>query len=419
MNRQQGPSPSQPRLVAAGLAALLLSLTGCSSRIGSRLVQTSYPRYGEAVQSVIQEELLLNLVRRRYFESPQFLNLRGISHSQSVLRSLGLSAGWARPLSNSLQTRADYQKEDFPTVSISPQQGPEFARKLHENVPLQAIAYLVNAGYPSELVIMLLAQQIGGIRGVEAGTGDHFRPGSSRFASVLDSIKLLEDQHFLRIHQVLWEEQEFEHAFGPEMFSPEKIAALTKEDKRFISLDEGESFYVTSEKLLPALSITPAGRASDPGAALIRLLGLNPDREAWVLQGPKYTQGRTPALPQHFVTIETRSFYGVLNLLAKGVCVPELECVEPASAKQGYGKAVCAGLAPDIGSRFQVHYSEQRPPCAFVATRTEAGWFYIDAADRGSQEIFTAFHDLYQLQVAPLMDTRSSEPTPVLSIRSR
>lgn len=420
MNPLPSTAVLQTRPLAAGIAiTLLLCMTGCSNRVGSKLIRSSYPNYGETVQTVLQEELLLNLVRRRYFESPQFLNLRGISHSQSVLRSLGMSVAWARPLANTLQTRADYQKEDLPTFSIGPQQGPEYAKKLHENVPVQAITYLVNAGYSSELVLALLAQQIGNFRGVEAGTGDCFRPGSPQFTSILNAVKLLEDQHWLRMHNVLWEEEQFEHPFGPEMFTPEKVAELTKDDRRFITLDEGESYYVTSEALLPALSISSQGRESSSGSELIRRLKLDPDREAWVLQGPKYIQGKKPTPPQDFVTIETRSFYGVLNLLAKGVCVPELECAEPASVKQGYDKAVCAGLAPDIASRFRVHYSACRPPCAFVATCTEAGWFFIDAADHSSQEVFTAFHDLYQLQVAPVMDTRSSEPTPVLSIRSR
>jgi hypothetical protein len=383
------------------------------------LIQSSYAGYGATVQAVAQEELLLNLVRRRYFESPQFLNLRGVSHSQSIRNAMRLDGAWFGPLTNTLQNGMEYAKEDIPTFSIAAQQGPEFAQKLHENIPVQAIAYLMNAGYSSELVLALVAQQIGDVRGVEAGTGDHFQPGSPQFESILDSMQILEDQHWLSIRNVLWEEQEFEHAFAPEKFPPEKIAELTKENKRFITLDDGETFYVTSENLLPALSIAPAGRGSASANELVRRLGLDPSREAWVLQGPKYIQGKRPDAPQRFVTVETRSFYGVLNLLAKGVCVPELQGAEPPSAHKCYSEAANAGLAPDIATRFVVHYSKARPKIAFVATKTAIGWFYIDANDRSSQEVFTAFNDLYQLQVAPLMDTRPSDPTPVLSIRTQ
>jgi hypothetical protein len=406
-------------LLSSLTAAIVVCQAGCSNRVGSRLIQNSYAGYGATVQSVTQEELLLNLVRRRYFESPQFLNLRGISHSQSVRHGAGVNAGWFRPLTTSLQTGVDYAKEDIPTFSISVQQGPEFAKKLHENIPVQAIAYLMNAGYSSKLVLALVAQQIGDVRGVEVGTGDLFQPGSAQFDSVLQAIQLLEDQHWLSIQNVLWEEQEFEHAFSPEKFPPEKIAELAKEDKRFITLDEGESFFVTSESLLPALSISSQGRTSSSTAELISQLDLDPAREAWVLQGPKYVQGKKPDGPRHFLTVQTRSFYSVLNLLAKGVCVPELRGAEPPSAHQGYADVVRSGQAPDIASWFKVHYSDSRPSIAFVATKTKLGWFYIDANDRVSQEVFTALNDLYQLQVAPLMDTRPSDPTPVLSIRTR
>jgi len=419
-------APSRLSFVTASLrlAPLLtlgLVLTGCSSRVGSKLVENSYGNYGDAVQDVLQQELLHNLVRRRYHESPQFVALRGISHTQSINRELRVGSVVARPFATQADGEVLYQKDDIPTYSISPQQGPDFAKKLHMSVPLTALPHLTNAGYSSTLVFTLLAQEVAGVRGVNCGPGDSFRPGSPRFQSLLEAVKTLEDRHQLKIANVLWEEPEFEHAFGPEVFSPDQISTVSDSNKRYITLDGGESFYVTSEQLLPSLWIAPAARGSGAGRELTGLLGLasSTGREAWVLQVPKFIQGKRPSSPQHYVTVRTRSFYGVLNLLALGVRMPGVEPAGPASTKGQYGKAVSAGLAPDIASRFVIHFSPRRPRSAFISVSTEHGWFYIAGNDQSSQHIFNALYDLYQLQVAPASETDATVPRPVLSIRTR
>jgi len=415
---QAFPHHGLPALLAG--CCLLLS-SSCSSRVGSRLIETSYPNYGETVQAVLQEELLHNLVRRRVQESPQFVALRGISHTQSINRELRVGSVVARPFATQADGEAIYQKDDIPTFSISPQQGPAFAAKLHMRIPLKALPHLTNAGYPTELVLALLAQEVAGVRGVETSASNQFRPGSPQFGDLLSAVQVLDDQHHLKIENVLWEEPEFEHAFGPEVFSPDQISSVQDGNKRYITLDGGESFYVTSEHLLPALWIHPAARSAGAGRKLMSLLKLDssPGREAWVLQVPKFIQGKRPSSPQHFVTIQTRSFYAVLNLLALGVRMPGMEEAEASSAKQKYGKAVAAGLAPDIASRFVIHHSPTRPRSASVATKTDWGWYYIERRDTSSQTIFNALYDLYQLQVAPASETDATVPRPVLSIRTR
>ncbi len=52
------------------LTALAL---GCADTRGPKLIVNSHLDYNRAVSQVLEEELLLNIVRRRYMEAPQFL----------------------------------------------------------------------------------------------------------------------------------------------------------------------------------------------------------------------------------------------------------------------------------------------------------------------------------------------------------
>src|SRR4051812_47413087 len=58
-------------------AALALATGGCS--LGPRALKRSHGNYADAVQRVNQEELLRNIVRVRYNESPLSLNVQSIA----------------------------------------------------------------------------------------------------------------------------------------------------------------------------------------------------------------------------------------------------------------------------------------------------------------------------------------------------
>ena len=75
-----------------GTLFVVLLLAGCST-YGPQLVLNSHIEYNKAVEQVIQEELLLNIVRRRYYEAPQFVTISSISSTMST--STAISGGSA------------------------------------------------------------------------------------------------------------------------------------------------------------------------------------------------------------------------------------------------------------------------------------------------------------------------------------
>jgi len=418
-------------LVSVSLALLL---TGCASKTGPKMIEKSFSNYGEAIHSVVREELLLNVVRRYYHESPQFVTLSGISHTRSVSTSANLTTNIVPSGFGSATGVIGGEQVDFPTFSITPLQGPEVAEKLHQRLPLKMLPHLTGTGYPTELVLTLLAQEIGGIRGVEAAAHNDFRPGSPKFGCVLKAIGELDAKSQIKLDNFIWEEPTFDHPFTAEAFSPAEVNKARQEGGRFVTNDDGKSFYVTQEKVHPSLWIDPKARSYGPGRELMELLDLESgsDAKAWILDERRFSRlgpaAENPAEPKvaetkpsevvpieprpleqapivpkvderNPIVIQTRSFYGILNLLSHGVQVPEM--VEPTynAGPHGYGKAVVAGLAPDIANRFTVHFSCEEPECVFLSVKSRNGWFYIKKDDYCSQQIFNVLYDVYNLQI--------------------
>src|SRR5262245_11602797 len=71
------------RLLGCGAPLFALvsvaTISGCAHTRGPQLVLNSHIDYNKAVSQVLKEELLLNVVRRRYLEPLQFVAVSSIS----------------------------------------------------------------------------------------------------------------------------------------------------------------------------------------------------------------------------------------------------------------------------------------------------------------------------------------------------
>jgi len=79
-------------LTGLGTLFVVVLLSGCTT-FGPRVILKSHIEYNKAVEQVIQEELLLNIVRRRYYEAPQFVTVSNINTTMGT--TAGISGGTA------------------------------------------------------------------------------------------------------------------------------------------------------------------------------------------------------------------------------------------------------------------------------------------------------------------------------------
>ncbi len=395
-----------------GTPLLLLLLSGCST-IGPQVLLKSHIDYNKAVEQVIQEELLLNIVRRRYYEAPQFVTVSSISTSMGT--SAGVSGGAAfgnQDIPTTGNIGGSLNWSDSPTVTITPRQGTEILGALTARMSVLTIAKMAQAGYRFDFLLALMAEGLTDVRGPEAGVGTDFRPGDKEFIEVIQSVGRLIDKGQLKVGTFSWNDPYSDITHKREDITVDNqitAIALGGGRARFRSYDGGETYFFTDKYDYPAMWIDPEARTSSDGKRIIELLNLQPTplKRVWSFSANRVVEGtdfeNVPDDPRPEVRMQLRTFYSVLNLLAYGVNVPPKDEEERrAFTKDLYDKAVSEGRAVDLSKKFVVHSSEgDRPENAFVAVKHRGTWFYVDDRDHASKRFFNATYDLFNMEIAP------------------
>jgi hypothetical protein len=391
---------------------VVLFLSGCST-FGPHLVLDSHIEYNKAVEQVIQEELLLNIVRRRYYEAPQFVTVSSITTSMST--SAGISGGSAfgnqgTPTTGNIG--GSFNWSDLPTVTITPRQGTEILGALTARMSVLTIAKMAQAGYRFDFLLLLMTEGLTDVRGPETGVGTDFRPGDNEYIEVIQSVGRLIDKGQLKVGTFSWNDPYSDITYKREDITVDNqltAIALGSGVGRFRSYDGGKNYYFTDKHDYPAMWIDPEARTSSDGKRIIEILNLQPTplKRVWSFSPNRVVEGtdfeNVPDDPRPEVRMQLRTFYSVLNLLAYGVNVPPKDEEEGrAFTKDLYDKAVSEGRAVDLSKKFVVHSSEgDRPANAFVAVKHRGTWFYVDDRDYASKRFFNATYDLFNMEIAP------------------
>lgn len=318
---------------ARSLSVLSLALfaAGCAHTRGPALVVNSHLDYNQAVSQVLKEELLLNVVRRRYMEAPQFLNISSINTNFSRTISAGAAAS-VGDIGGGNVVGADADGSitfsDSPTITVTPRQGEDIATQLHQPISVDRIADLLGAGYGIHTIFDTLVRGINNLRGPEL-RHETFKPGSLQWREVLAALTTLYDDGSLLLERFRWNDPYNDFAFPAESITPEMwITTLSTGAKRWKSWDGGKTFFFTTHEMAPAIWMSPEARNSPEGELLIDRLNVQPDplKQIWVLEPARVGGGPDiagrPDDPRGTLKLRMRSLYNVLNFYAYGVHVP-------------------------------------------------------------------------------------------------
>jgi hypothetical protein len=137
------------------IVVLLVASAGASGCIGPSAVRYTRLRYNDVVRATNDEQLLINIVRLRYGDSPIFIDLPNIT-SQFEMSGRGNYLGG---YGNQTPGRAslgfgELSLRDTPTLSYHPREGREIAKALL--TPLSSDLFIVvNAGANLEQLLLL------------------------------------------------------------------------------------------------------------------------------------------------------------------------------------------------------------------------------------------------------------------------
>ena len=119
------------RLVGVGLVFLLLSCTN----VGSKAIRNTRFNYNSAIVDTRNEQLLTNLVRLRYRDTPYFIEVSSIATQYLLgLGGSGSVGGIGDKTVGGVGGSVSY--EERPTITYVPLQGETFSRRLLAPVPM-------------------------------------------------------------------------------------------------------------------------------------------------------------------------------------------------------------------------------------------------------------------------------------------
>ena len=154
------------------LFACLLS-SGCI--VGPEALRLSRTKYNESIQVTTDEQLLLNLVRLKYRDSPLFLEVGNVS-AQFVFEKSGEIVGTINegptefgPDVLRLQGKAGYSEK--PTITFTPLQGEDFVQRVLAPLTVEQLLLLSRSGWSLSRVFRIAVQRMNGLDNATTASG--------------------------------------------------------------------------------------------------------------------------------------------------------------------------------------------------------------------------------------------------------
>lgn len=348
----------------------LILLSGCASSLGPRSIPVARYQYNEAIGRSQDEQMLLNLVRLRYQDSPQFLDLDSVVASYSISTDLGVNLGIASASGEITRSLGSDSKlfgwSDSPTVTYTPLKGDEFAKRTMTPIKPELLVLLSQGGWGIERLMLCCVQQLNNL------------PNARRFID-------LPKQDAGTAKSLAWVSrfQEFQHT----------VSLLRQlQDNGYIQLIPGSD---SSKAILIGSGPVPLDeQATTLLKEVAKLLGVSRDVEMYFLTEP------APVRKPAEIQVHSRSLLGTMAFLAQGVEVPDKH------QKEGLVKrAVDVNGRPIPSSEitlgyFRVQSSAERSELAAVQVHYRDHWYWIADTDLESKGTFTLLNQIFNLQAA-------------------
>jgi hypothetical protein len=395
------------RTLTGALCTTLL-LTGCI--FGPGAIKRSRAQYNQAIQRTQDEQLLLNLVRLRYRDTPLFLEVTSVS-TQYTFDGGASTSGTAvegGPDSVGFGLSAGYSEK--PTVTLSPLQGKDFVERVLTPVSIETVLTLTRAGWSVERVLRLCANHLNGLDNASNTTGPTptDAPRHAQFAEAANLLRTLQLAGALEVGQV-GGRATLSEPLAAERVSAADLIAAAEKGYRFEAANGSGLLKLTGDAPRLVMEFHPAPAQEEATARLRELLNLDAsESHVGVSVG---ATGPRSSEPGDQLIVGTRSLMGTLYFLSNAVEVPDDH------GERGLVTTTLdeAGQPFDwtrvTGDLLRVHSQTWPPVGAAVAVQHRGHWFYIDDTDLNSKSTFALLSQLFALQAGGAEST-----TPVLTL---
>lgn len=348
------------RCSASAVALMLAGVMGCVG-IGPRAIGAQRGDYNIALQETNDQQLLLNIVRLRYAETPSFLEVTGIV-TQLRIEAAGKAEGTVGA-DMGVTAGGSVVYVDQPTITYLPSQGEAFVRRFLTPITPETLLLLWESGWSFKRVARLAVQRINRIDNAPRASG----PTPTRLETNDEFVALMD-----------------------------AMAPLTRTGKlRF----EFEDIAVGESPAARRVVLRVLGPDDDAVREVLRMLELSSDRDHYPLVTGAAHAASGP--PWDSIYVQTRSLLGVLFFIANCVEIPAVHAragVVTTTVGSSGADFDWAAITDDV---LHIRTSHAKPDRAHMLVRHRKQWFYIDDTDVKSKSTFLLLSLLYALQAAP------------------
>ena len=398
-----------PRWLLLGLLAF--GTAGCA--MGPRSIDSTRIAYNRVLKTTSEEQLLLNIVRLRYADTPSSLAVSSIAAQFEMARSAQLTpflaatgAGASTNIERfrSILPQAMASSADRPTISYTPLDDGDFTRRLFTPLGLEQVLYLAKTTWPIATVFRLYLENLNWVPNAQLASGPTPKqaPEYEEFLAGIKLLQVLQDKGLV----VFGSEERSQPAATPIETARVAASDLTDAAKNGLEYRRdpgGRTWSLIRKTRQPVLHVKPTALAAPEVVAFTRAFHLKPG----LLKYDVTLESLVPfteAFPREGVEVldlETRSLLQVLYFLSHGVDIPDdhakaglVQVTRDARGHPFDWHQVLAGL-------FRVHSSSEkdRPPGASVATRYQNRWFFIDQTDQDTKSTFSLVLELSRLEM--------------------
>jgi hypothetical protein len=373
------------------------------------MLERTHSRYNESIRRVYEEQLLQNLVRLRYNETPFRLNVSSVAAQYELAGAAEARPFFAAPNPSGPVFRTftkvlpdvNVSGANRPTITFIPSRG-DAVRRFLTPISADTLVFLASTSWPISTVLRLYAERLNGVPNAPSASGPQreFAPDFARFQRIAHLVQIAQDSEFL----VISPQERATEVSGPlptESVNSASLVDAAKNGMEYRPHREGSSWVLVRKEHKLVLEVNPLAVDHPVMQELESLLNLEPGRPQYdlVVASDVLDPLRAQSSPSPDLRLTPRSTAQVYYYLANGIEVPAEHIaaglIRPPIAPDGTPvdlRAVTAGLFT-----VQTRPGHKPPPDAYVAVKYRGYWYYIDDGDQPSKTTFSLILQLSRL----------------------
>lgn len=166
-------------------------LAGCYPKVGPYNLKSDSIHYNNAVQNSNDSQLLLNIVRMRYRDTPTFLQVGIISAAYEFKKS---AAAEVRSPTGDALFKGGIDLSEKPTVTYNPSRGEGFVKEFMAPITFETLLLLNSSGWPIDRILRCCVQRMNDLKNAPTASGPtpYYVPEFREFRELTDIFRQLE-----------------------------------------------------------------------------------------------------------------------------------------------------------------------------------------------------------------------------------